>query len=153
MLKQAWAHQGTSFIEIYQNCNIFNDKAFADVVDKKVRDERQIMLQDGAPMLFGVDRAHGLIFKDGEIRVATLGENGVTVDDILVHNATADNSGMAFMLAQLRYPAHPEVFGVLRQVERACYEDLLTGQIEAARQQKTPDLNAMLHSGYTWTVE
>jgi 2-oxoglutarate ferredoxin oxidoreductase subunit beta len=152
-LKQAWEHKWTSFVEIYQNCNIFNDKAFESVVDKKVRADMQVRLEHGKPMIFGSESNKGLVLNGTDLEVATIGENGVTEDDILVHNAAADNPTLAFALAQLRYPAAPEIFGVLRQVERACYEDMLDAQIEEAQSKKPADLNAMLRSGYTWTVE
>ena len=152
-LVEAWKHKGTSFIEIYQNCNIFNDKVFDSIVDKKVRAEQQVQLEDGKPMLFGAENEKGLIFKDGKIEIATVGENGVSESDILIHDPSDENPGMAFMLAQLRHPEFPEAFGILRQVERDCYEDMLVDQIEAARKQKAPDLNAMLNTGYTWTVD
>jgi 2-oxoglutarate ferredoxin oxidoreductase subunit beta len=152
ILVEAWKHRGTSFIEIYQNCNIFNDKVFEGVVNKSVRAEQQVQLVHGQPMRFGAENNRGLIFMDGKIQVATIGEKGVTEDQIMVHDATQENPGMAFMLAQLRHPECPEVFGVLRQVERECYEDAMIAQIKQAREQKAPDLNAMLNAGYTWTV-
>jgi 2-oxoglutarate ferredoxin oxidoreductase subunit beta len=152
-LHAAWQHKGTSFVEIYQNCNIFNDKAFDNIVNKKVRAEQLVMLEHGKPMRFGQDDEKGLVMRDGGLQVATIGQDGVTEDDLVVHDAHVENPSLAFMLSQLRHPEYPEPFGILRQVERPCYEDMLIAQIDEAKEQKKADLKELLHSGYTWTVD
>ena len=152
-LKRAWEHRGASFIEVYQNCNIFNDKIFENVVSKDVKADRQIRLEHGKPMLFGADSSKGLVLKDGKFAVVTIGENGVTEADVLVHDEADPNNMLAFGLSQLRHPEFPEAFGVIRAVERPCYEDMLCDQITEARSKKSADLNSLLHSGYTWKVE
>ncbi len=153
-LRASYEHKGASFVEIYQNCNIFNDKAFDDVVDKSVRADTQVRLEAGEPMLYGAESNKGLVVsRDGRINEAVIGENGVTAEDILVHNPSDDNPGLALNLGRIRYPDGPEVFGVLRQIERPCYEDQLTEQVMQAKEARKPDLKAALHKGYTWTVE
>jgi 2-oxoglutarate ferredoxin oxidoreductase subunit beta len=152
-LRQAWEHKGASFVEIYQNCNIFNDKEFEDVVSKQVRADAQVRLAAGQPMRFGADNNKGLIWKKGVVEVASIGEDGVTEDDILIHDPNQDNPGLALTLGRLRNPDSPEVFGVLRSIERPCYEDMLVAQVAEAKAAKKADLHALLHQGYTWTVE
>ena len=151
-LQAAWEHKGTSFVEIYQNCNIFNDGAFSEVTDKANRGVKQLRLEQGKPMLYA-DGTQGLVARDGGFEVVSVGEGGVSVDDLAVHDATRTNPSRAFALAQLNVPEFPVPMGILRQIERPTYEDLASDQIEQARAAKTPDVNALLHSGYTWTVE
>jgi len=152
-LRAAWEHEGASFVEIYQNCNIFNDKAFENVVNKAVRSETQVRLEAGQPMLYGADKNKGLVCRDGKVEVVTVGENGVTEADILVHDPTDDNPGLALNLGRIRHPHGPEVFGVLRKIDRPCYEDQLADQVAQAKEQRKADLHSILHKGYTWTVK
>ena len=151
-LEAAWRHKGASFVEIYQNCNIFNDKAFDEVTDKSNRQLAQLRLEAGAPMLFDGGR-RGIVFRDGQPVVVDVGEDGVDMSDVAVHDPASFDAGRAFALAHLETPEFPVAMGILRAVERETYDDAMTHQIEAARSQKAPDLEALLHSGYTWDVE
>ncbi len=151
-LKAAWEHRGAGIIEIYQNCNIFNDKAFAAATDKANRSAGQLRLEQGEPMVFD-GGARGILFKDGRPQIATVGENGVTAADFAVHDAKDPSPTRAFALAQLRLPEFPTPMGILRQVERETYDDMLTAQIDEAKASKKADLNALLNAGSTWTVE
>lgn len=154
VLERAARHKGTAFVEIYQNCNIFNDGAFKYASDKAERDEHTLVLEQGKPMLFGVDKKKGIrMTANMQPEIVTLGENGVTVADVVVHDERADNPGIAFMLSQMAYPDFPEPIGVFRAVELPTYESLLEEQIAAVRAKKGPgDLAQLLRGNDTWEV-
>ena len=147
----AFNHKGTAFVEIFQNCNIFNDKAFVHFTEKEVRDDKQLRLEHGKKMLFA-GGTKGIVRRDEKLAVATLGVDG-SLDDVLVHDAHDADPSKAFALAQLESPAFPVAMGVLRAVERPTYEDMMTAQIAEAKKRKAPDLRKLMHAGYTWTVK
>jgi 2-oxoglutarate/2-oxoacid ferredoxin oxidoreductase subunit beta len=154
VLNRAAHHKGSAFVEIYQNCNVFNDGAFEAVTDKASKSEAQLVLEHGKPIVFGKDRKKGIRLT-GMFRpeVVTLGENGVTEADLLVHDEAAPNPGLAFLLSQLDVPEFPVALGVLRSIERPAYEDLAVEQEAKLRAQKGDgDLAKLLNSGETWTV-
>ncbi len=150
-MKAAAQHKGTSFIEIYQNCVIFNDDAWVHVADKTVQDDNVLFLQQGKPMIFGKNRDKGIRLRGLHPEIVTLGE-GMTETDLLVHDQTDRN--LAYVLTQMDYPDFPVPFGVIYAADKPTYEEQLIGQIQAA-QQKQPgnDLRALYHNDYTWTVE
>ena len=154
VLGEAQNHRGTSFVEVYQNCNVFNDNAFIHFTDRKVKDDKQLVLADGKPMIFGKAKDQGIIMKDGRLAVATVGQDGVTMDDILVHNASNPDPSIAFWLSRFEPPEFPVVVGVLRSVERPTYDESTVAQIEVAKEKKGPgDLHELLYTPDTWTVE
>ncbi len=122
VLKRADAHQGTSFVEIFQNCIVYNDGAFKHFTEKSVQDEMQVHVEHGQPLLFGKDKSKGLVLNKDEQRleIVTLGENGVTEADIAVHDET--NRSMATMLAQMDPPTMPVALGVLYCESAPTYE-------------------------------
>jgi 2-oxoglutarate ferredoxin oxidoreductase subunit beta len=152
VLKRAHEHVGTSFVEIFQNCVVYNDGVFDEFTDKSVASERQLLVEHGKPLLFGKDKQHGLRLEPTrlELEVVTLGENGITEADVLVHNEK--NRVLASLLATLRPPAFPEVLGVLYCDPAASYEQMVTDQVQQAVASGSADLNAVLRSGRTWTV-
>jgi 2-oxoglutarate ferredoxin oxidoreductase subunit beta len=153
VLEAAADHHGTAFIEIYQNCNVFNDKAFEELTGKETRDENRIYLEHGKPVLFGPNDEYGVVLgKRGAEVVATMAAG---LDTIHVHNAEDPDPSAAFALSRLSHGPHgPTPIGVFRSVERAVYEDLLAGQIEEAKASRGEgDLAALLRSGGSWTVE
>jgi 2-oxoglutarate ferredoxin oxidoreductase subunit beta len=154
ILKQAYDHKGTSFIEIYQNCNVFNDGAFVNLTKGDVKRDAQLILEEGKPMIFGKERNKGLIFQDGKPAVATIGENGVSEDDIIVHNPADPDPTLAFRLARMDPPDFPVAMGILRKVERPTYDDAITQQVIDAKK-ASPDktIHDLLHSGDTWEVK
>jgi 2-oxoglutarate ferredoxin oxidoreductase subunit beta len=153
VLRAAAEHRGAALIEIYQNCNVFNDGAFDAVRDKGQREVNQIRLQHGEPIRFGADGERGVVRRDDSslalADVAAVGE-----DALLVHDAHADNPSLAFELAQLApAPVGPTPIGVFRDVERPVYAETLMREREEARGRiGTDDLDRLLKSGYTWTV-
>lgn len=146
-------HQGTSVIEVLQNCVIFNDGIHDMVTDKEVRDERTIILRQGEPMIFGRNSDRGLLLEGLKLKVVTLG-NGVTEKDLLVHDATEQNPGIQYMLANMRYPDYPVALGIIRAVSGQTYETAVEEQIEYLRE-KSPVkcMDDLLNSGSTWVVE
>ncbi|MEE8409875.1 MAG: thiamine pyrophosphate-dependent enzyme, partial [Myxococcota bacterium] len=147
-------HNGTAFVEIYQNCPVFNDGAFAAVTDKKVRDESMLLLRHGEPMLFGHDKTKGIIMRKARLAVATVGEDGVTEADILVHDAHDPDPSIAFWLSRFDPPDFPVPVGVFRAVDHSTYEESMKAQIEVARERQGPgNLEALLTSGDTWVVQ
>lgn len=153
MLMRAHDHKGASFVEIYQNCPVYNDGIFDYIKDKKTGADNQVLLRHGEPMIFGKEGNKGLRLnaKSLKLEVVTLGENGVTEADILVHDEK--NKVMAQMLADLHAPEFPEPVGVIYCDPIEDYDHEVYDQRIAVREKRGPaDLQALLHSGQTWTV-
>ncbi len=151
-LERVGFHHGSAFVEVLQNCNIFNDGAYRDFTDREVREDRMLVLEHGKPMIFGKERDKGIRLRGLHPEVVTLG-NGVTEADLLVHDEGAEDPHLAFMLSRMWWPDYPVPVGVLRKVARPTHDELLTGQVEAARAQRGEgDLAKLLDSGETWTV-
>lgn len=153
-ISRAQDHEGAAFVEIYQNCNIFNDGAFEYAQDRKVRADNVIELTHGEPLIFGKELDKGIRRNEnGQPQVVTIGENGVTKDDLIVHDEHAEVAYHA-MLARMRYPEFPEPIGVFRQVERPTYNDLVNDQIDEAVSAKgAGDLQALINGPSTWYVD
>jgi 2-oxoglutarate ferredoxin oxidoreductase subunit beta len=149
LLKRAHAHTGGAFIEILQNCNIFNDGAWESVTDKAVKADNVLMMEHGKPLVFGKNRDKGIrLAATGRLEVVTLG-NGLREEDLLVHDET--NRPLAYMLAHLQ---NPTPMGVFHATTRPAYEDAMAKQLEAARaKQGSADLQGLLARGETWTIE
>jgi 2-oxoglutarate/2-oxoacid ferredoxin oxidoreductase subunit beta len=151
---EAARHKGASVIEVLQNCVIFNDGIHDVVVDKEVRDERTIILKQGEPMIFGKNRDKGLILDGLKLKVVTLGEKGITEKNLLVHDATEQNPGIQYMLANMRYPEYPVALGVIRSVVAQTYDRDLTEQLKNIRATaKIKNMDDLLNSGSVWDVE
>jgi 2-oxoglutarate ferredoxin oxidoreductase subunit beta len=151
--RAAHDHRGASFVEIYQNCNVFNDGQFDGVTKRNVREEMMIDLVHGQPIRFGVDGQRGVIMKsDGQLGIVEVAEVGE--DRLLVHDAARHDPSLAFALARLSYDDHsPTPFGVFRSVERTEYASAVSAQVAAASERSGPgDLAALLRSNGTWTV-
>ncbi|MFF3819308.1 2-oxoacid:ferredoxin oxidoreductase subunit beta [Streptomyces bluensis] len=155
VLRQAAAHPGTALIEIYQNCNIFNDGAFQALKDKQSAQETVIRLEHGQPIRFGADGARGVVRDkaNGDLKVVTVtAENEA---DVLVHDAHAVSPTTAFALSRLADAdtLHHTPIGVLRAVERPVYDSLMADQLDTAIEEHGKgDLAALLAGGDTWTV-
>ncbi|MGB9180901.1 MAG: 2-oxoacid:ferredoxin oxidoreductase subunit beta [Pyrinomonadaceae bacterium] len=154
MVEAAAKHKGISFLEVYQNCNIFNDHAFDYFAERSVRSDRVLYLEHGKPMIFGKDRSFGIRMNGAHPEVVKIGENGITEDDLLVHDIYLKDPSVAFMLARMEQPDFPQPVGIFRAVERATYENLLADQIQSAIAKQGPgNLEKLINSGDTWTVE
>jgi 2-oxoglutarate ferredoxin oxidoreductase subunit beta len=154
VLEAGARHKGTSFIEIRQDCRVFNDDALESFSDKSVRKEHWVYLEQGKPIRFGKDENKGILVRGMQPEVVTVGEDGVRAEDLLVHDAGADSIAQALCVAGLPRPAFPTALGIFRQAEKPTYEDLLMGQIDSAVARNGPgDLSKLLNEGTTWTVD
>jgi len=153
MLRAAHEHRGASFVEFWQNCNVFNDKAFDLVTGKGTRDENQIRLRHGEKITFGRDNERGVRFTpQGRAEIVDVAEVGI--DAIAVHDAHREDPSLAFSLSRLSNgPYGPTPIGVFRDTDRPSYGDQVDAQIDAARERNGPgDLAALFRSGNTWNV-
>ncbi len=155
VLKAAAEHKGVSFIEIFQNCVIFNDKTFEDISGREVRDDRLLMLEQGQPLIFGKDRDKGIRMNGLKSEVVTLGENGVTEADLIVHDENDPDPTYAYLLTQMQYPDFPTPMGVFRSVEgRPTYDDQLEAQQKMAFETKGKgNLQVLLNGSEFWEVD
>lgn len=153
VLKRAAAHKGTSFVEVYQNCNVFNDGAWSYAQDKATRDDTTIELEHGKAMIFGKDKDKGIRLNGLNLEVVSLADGKYKESDLLVHDEQA-SSTLVYMLSRLRRPEFPEPIGVFRDVVTETLEEAVRGQIDTAIAQKgRGDLQKLLSSGDTWRVE
>ncbi|MDA0979722.1 MAG: 2-oxoacid:ferredoxin oxidoreductase subunit beta, partial [Proteobacteria bacterium] len=154
ILQRAHDFNGAAFVEIYQNCPVYNDGIFDYIKDKKNAADARLVLEHGAPLLFGEDNQKGLRLnsKTLKLEVVTLGEDGVTEDDIVVHDET--NKVLAQMLAGLEAPDYPEPIGVIYcdPTSPSYTDDIYQQRIVVKEAKGKGDLNALLRTGSTWTV-
>ncbi|MBP1643159.1 MAG: thiamine pyrophosphate protein domain protein TPP-binding protein [Acidobacteria bacterium] len=151
-LKAAAAHRGTAFVEIYQNCNIFNDKAFAHLTEKEVRDDALVELENGKPLVFGKARDRGVRLNGTELEVISFAD-GFGPQDCLVWDETRPNPAIAFMAAQMDSPRFPVPIGVLRKVDLPTFESGMSAQIQRETEKRgAGSLDKLLVAGETWTV-
>jgi len=157
MMHRAGEHSGAAFLEVLQNCNIFNDGAWRDFTDKSVKEDRMLVLKHGEPMIFGAEKNKGIRLNGLQPEVVTIGENGVSLADLWLHDETDPDATRTQILSRMWWPDFPVPVGVFRRVPRPTHDQLLIEQIDgakAARAAKGPvDLQKLLASGETWTVE
>ena len=147
-------HHGTSVMEFLTNCVIFNNGSHSEISDKETKADRTIHLQDGEKMLFGKDLDMGLALDGWKLKVVKIGENGVTLDNILTHDSHSDNLGLQMMLADMKYPAFPVALGVIRDVPEITYDDGVSRQVEEVKAKvKIRTVDELLHSGSTWELK
>lgn len=150
---EAAQFDGTSVVEVLQNCVIYADKIHAEITDKQFRDERQLFLEHGKPMLFGANMEKGIVLRGMNLEVVEIGKNGITIDDILVHDAKSENPFVQMSLANMTLPNFPVAFGVIRAVESSTYEVKLEQQIKDVQAKtKIKCMDDLLRSGSTWEV-
>ena len=153
VFRRAKEHKGTSLVEIFQNCIVYNDNVFGSFTDREVAEERQVHLEHGQPMVFGKDRDKGLRLDPARLRLeaVTLGEGGVTEADLLVHDES--NAMLAQLLAAMEPPSLPVALGVLYCDPEPSYESLIAEQRAKRPEQGGPaGIDALLRAGHTWTV-
>ena len=153
VLERAAHHKGTAFVEVYQDCNVFNTGAFEFASKKDVKNDNCIYLEHGKPLIYGNKRDKGIrLTGDGRPDVVSLAQ--VKEDDLLFHNEKAEEPSLAFLLARMRWPAMPEPMGVFRCVERPTYDGAVHKQVQDVMQKQGPgDLEALFNSGDTWEVQ
>lgn len=150
---EAAKHRGASMVEVLQNCVIFNNKTHSEITDKATRDDNQIYLKHGEKMIFGKEGNKGLVLDGLKLKVVTIGEDGYTLDDILVHNTYQEDPTMAYLLSRMSLPEFPVAMGVLRAHSTAVYDDLMMEQIEAVQaDSKIKNMTDLINSGNTFTL-
>jgi 2-oxoglutarate ferredoxin oxidoreductase subunit beta len=149
-LDAAGRHKGSAFVEVLQNCNIFNDGAWRDFTDRDVREDRVLELKHGEPMIFGKERDKGIRLEGIHPQVVTLGD-GIEASDLLVHDETDDM--LAYILSRMFWPDYPVPVGVIRRVKKPTHHQLVAGQIELVRADKGEGvLRDLLFTADTWEV-
>lgn len=150
---EAAKHKGASMVEVLQNCVIFANGTHKTITDKENRDDNQIYLKHGEKMIFGKERNKGLVLDGLKLKVVTIGENGVTMDDILTHNAHDEDPTLAYMLTRMSLPTHPVAMGVIRAHKTMVYDEAMTQLIaEAKAGSKIKCMNDLVNSGNTFTL-
>ncbi len=153
-LQRAAAHHGTSFVEIYQNCVIFNDGAYDFVSDKDQKHDTTVYLEHGKPLIFGENRDKGIRLNGLVPEIVSLTDGTVKEDDLLFHDEQMDEPSLAYLLSRMWYPNFPEPMGVFRCVDRPLFDRAVKSQIdEAIEQQGRGTLEGLLNAGDTWVVE
>jgi 2-oxoglutarate ferredoxin oxidoreductase subunit beta len=151
-LRRAAVHKGTAYVEIYQNCNIFNDKAFTYMTDKETKDDQVLYLEHGKPLVFGKNKDKGIRMRGTHMEVVQLGD-GVGPEDCVIWDETLDNPATAFLAANLLPPNFPTPLGVFRSVDVPSYEERVVGQMQAETDRMgIGKLEDLLKGGDTWTV-
>jgi 2-oxoglutarate ferredoxin oxidoreductase subunit beta len=152
-LQRAAAHKGSAFVEIYQNCKIFNDGVFDYVTDKSSKADNSLYLEHGKPMIFGKDRNKGIRLNGLTPEVVIVGKE-CGLDDVVVHDEKDESATMSYLLSRMMVPKFPEVFGVLRQVSHPTYEELQQRQIDEVIARKGKgDLDKLFRNDDLWVVE
>src|SRR2546430_2311819 len=153
VLQRAAAHKGSAFIEVYQNCKIFNDGVFEYATDKGIKADNTLYLEHGNPLIFGKDRNKGIRLHGLDPEVVQVG-SGITADDLLIHDERAEEPSLAYLLSRMVYPRFPECIGIFRAVERPTYDDLINRQLEdVIRAKGRGKLEDLFTSDDTWVVE
>lgn len=148
VLKEAAKHQGTSFVEIYQNCNVFNDGAFANISDRTLRAERTVTLQPGKPLLFGQNQEKALRYNGVDFEVVSASDEKIYVHENDISIA------MSIKLNELAFPDFPVPIGIFRAVSRPAYEEEVHAQVKDAKERNpAASLHSLLRSGKTWHIE
>ncbi len=152
MMKKVFAaaaeHKGTSVVEILLNCVIFANQVHKDITGRDVRDDHQIFLEHGKPMIFGKDREKGLMMHCNKMEVVTIGKNGVTEDDLIVHNAKDEDDTNHYRLVRMELPEFPVAMGVIRSIDSSVYESEMFDLVQHARKEtKIKNMDDLLHSG------
>jgi 2-oxoglutarate/2-oxoacid ferredoxin oxidoreductase subunit beta len=152
MFNRMMEHKGTAFLEVYQNCQVFNDNAYLWATDRQTRDEHVIYLEHGKPMVFGKNRDKGVRLNGDLLEVVRLDQ--VSTDDLVIHDEKAPDPSMAFRLSRMTHPDMPEPVGVFRAIEKAVYEEMMLDQLRRGAQKPgAGDLQKLFHAGDTWKVE
>lgn len=150
----AQKHDGTSVVEILQNCVIFSNKIHGLVTDKETKKDNQIHLKAGEPMIFGKELDKGIVLKGTKLIVVKIGVNGITKDDLLVHDPTDQDPGIHTMLSRMSAPEYPVAVGVIRAIKQDTFDDLLVECIEREKANSSIKcVDDLLMSGNTWEIE
>lgn len=155
VIKRAAEHKGTAFIEIYQNCNIFNNGAYERFTEKETKDDNVLVLEHGKPMVFGKNKDKGIIIDGTTPKVVSITEGKYSINDLLVHNEFDKSVVLAYLLGQMsNYEEFPTPIGVFREISKSTYHEDMDKQIKSVQAKKgVGDLEKFLFSGNTWEVQ
>jgi len=154
IMKAAAKHQGTSIVEVLQNCVIYNDNTHQEITDKRYKDDRTIVVEHGKPMIFGKELDKGLVLDGVKLRIVKIGEGGITEEDILVHDAHSEEPTIHLKLADMEYPDFPVALGVIRDAEAPVFDQCMYQQInEIKKGSKIKSFRDLVTSGEVWKVE
>ncbi len=153
ILTRAANHEGSAFVEIYQNCLIFNDGAFKFATDKELRYNHVLELRHGEPMVFGRNREKGIFLHGLTPKVINFKEAGFEEHDLLIHDELATDSTLAFFLSRMRYPEFPEPIGIFRAIQKETYNGMLDRQVREAKSTASKSIQELLEEGETWIVK
>jgi 2-oxoglutarate ferredoxin oxidoreductase subunit beta len=150
---EAEKHKGTSLVEVLQNCVIFNNKIHQTITAKDVREDHQVYLKHGEKMIFGKEKNKGIVLEGLKLKAVTIGEDGYTLDDILVHDAHDTDPTMAFLLARMSLPELPVAMGVIRAFKTVVYDIALEEQVAQVKaKSKIKNMNDLVNSGNTFSL-
>ncbi len=153
VFQRAAEHKGTAFVEVYQDCNVYNHGAYDYATDRQSKLEHVLYLEHGKPMIFGREQNKGIRLNGTTPEVVELGVGGVSADDLLVHDEKAAEPTLAYLLSRMRYPEFPEPMGVFRAIEQPTYESLMIEQINAVTERSgAGDLEQLFNAGDIWEV-
>lgn len=152
-LKRAAAHRGTSFVEVYQNCNVFNDGAFFQFTEKETKDDSVVFIEHDKPLVFGKEHDKGIRLNGFTPEIVSLKDGKYSVNDLLVHNEK--DTTLSFILADMTYKTHlPRPVGIFLAIDRPVYEEEMVRQIKTAKEKRGEgDMTKLLNSGDTWVVQ
>jgi len=154
IFEKAAKHRGTAVVEILQNCNIFADKTHAMVTDKEVRDDNQAYIKHGEPVLFGKDKTKGIILNKCRLDIVELGKDGITIDDIHVHDQYESDPTIQMMLAKMTPPSYPMAIGVIRSAKTETFDSMVEKEINAHKAQSSIRcVDDMLNSGDVFEIK
>jgi 2-oxoglutarate/2-oxoacid ferredoxin oxidoreductase subunit beta len=153
IMERAARHKGVSFVEIYQNCIIFNDKTFAPVTGRDTREDRMIYLEHGKPLLFGKDKKKAIALRGLHLEIVDYDPAGDHTG-LLIHDEKDPKPNYAYLLTQLTYPEFPVPFGIFRSIEKPTYDEMLDNQVqEAIKRKGKGELKDLIYGRDTWTVK
>lgn len=154
VFKEAAQFKGASIVEILANCVIFQNKVHSLITSKETKDDNQLLLEHGKPMVFGADNNKGLILDGTHFRVVELGKDGITLNDILVHDSSTEDPGIHMMLASMAPPEFPAAIGVIRAVKSETLEESVWNSVEYEKEHsKIKNVDDLLSSGNTWEID
>ena len=152
IFERAMKHKGVSFIEIYQNCIIFNDKTFVPVTGRDTREDRMVYLEDGKPLVFGKNKDRAIRIRGLQPEVVDLAK--ADPKELLIHRENDPKANHAYLLTQMIFPQMPVPFGVFRAIEKPTYEEMMDNQIrEIVKQKGKGNLKDLIYGSTTWTVK
>ncbi len=155
VLERAMAHRGVAFVEVYQNCIVFNDGAFSHATDRQIRADNLIELSHGRTLVFGKNQNKGIRLSSGyQPEVVSIGKDGVSLNDLLIHDEKCLSPALAFLLTRLQWPEFPEPIGVFRDISLPTYDGMLDRQISGLRTPDKPiDVQEAINGTDNWLVE